>query len=218
MEIDKSLVKTVIENGGSDILSNLGEITLELVTNNEAISQIPIIGTLRSLYKITNSISDRIFIQKILKFLRELHTLSFEEKEKMKRKIEKDKKNNIGENLLEIVNKIDNNNKFKIIGQIFRSYINEEIDFENLLRLSQIVNNSYLPDLMKLTFFARGQPISNPNSSALLSIGILKISEKKYIGENIFRSETELHFFEYTLNEAGKKLLYIIYPDFEIIR
>lgn len=217
MEIDKSLVTTISENGGADILAELGEITLDSIIDNEAINQIPIIGTLKGIYKITNSISDHLFVQKILKFLRELEILTEEEKVKMKHKIDNAKNNKIGETLLEIINKIDDNKKPKIIAQIFKSYINGEIDFQEFQKFSQIVNKSFLPDLMKLTKFFRGQPIANEFGSALLSMGLIKISEKEFGGQVSLKSVAERQIFEYKLNDAGKKLLYILYPDLEVI-
>ncbi|KYG75062.1 hypothetical protein EV198_0408 [Roseivirga ehrenbergii] len=217
MEIDKSLITTISENGGTDILSELGEITLDLIVDNDAINQIPIIGTLKSIYKITNSISDHLFVQKILKFLRELETLSDKEKSEMKSKIDNESDNKVGETLLEIINKIDDNNKPKIIAVIFKSYINGEIDFKTFQKFSQIVNKSYLPDLLKLTIFFRGQPITNEYSSSLLSMGLIKISEKKYSGQVSLRSLSERQMFEYKLNDDGKKLMYILYPQFEVI-
>ena len=218
MEIDNSLIITIGENGGLDILADLGEITLDSIIDNDAINQIPIIGTLKGIYKITNSISDQLFVQKILKFLRELDTLTDDEKTEMKSKIDNAKNNKIGETLLEIINKIDDTNKPKIIAQIFKSYINAEIDFLEFKKFSQIVNKSYLQDLMKLTEFFRGQPITNENSSALLSMGLIKISEKEYTGQVSLKSMAERQIFEYKLNDVGKKLLYILYPDFQIIR
>ncbi len=217
MEIDESLITTISKNGGTDILSELGEITLDSIVDNDAINQIPVIGTLRSIYKITNSISDHLFVQKILKFLRELETLSDKEKSEMKLKIDKAKDNKIGETLLEIINKIDDNNKPKIIAIIFKSYINGEINFQEFQKFSQIVNKSYLPDLMKLTEFFRGQPIMNEYGSSLLSMGLIKISEKEYSGQVSLRSLSDRQMFEYKLNEDGKKLMYILYPEFEII-
>jgi len=219
MEIDKSLIKTIGKNGAQDILSNMGELTLDSIIENEAINQIPIIGTLRSAYKITNSISDYLFIQKLLKFLKELNTLSIDEKDKMKSKIDNEDKygKKIGENLLEIINKIDDNDKPKIIAKIFKAYINQEIDFQYFLKFSQIVNKSYLPDLLNLTDFATGQSFSNEKSSGLFSMGLLKIDTIQYSGQVSLSSVAEREQFEYILNSDGMKLLYILYPKFEIL-
>ena len=219
MEIDKSLIKTIGENGTQDILSEMGELTLDSIIQNESINQIPIIGTLRSAYKITNSISDYLFIQKLLKFLKELNTLSNEEKSEMKNRINNEEKfgKKVGENLLEVINKIDNNDKPKIIAKIFKSYINQEIDFQYFLKFSQIVNKSYLPELLNLTEFYTGQSLSSENSGGLLSMGLLKISAILYFEEINMRDISEKEQFEYILNSDGKKLLYILYPDFEIL-
>jgi hypothetical protein len=220
MEIDKSLIKTIGENGAQDILSEMGELTLDSIIDNDSIGQIPIIGTLRSAYKITNSISDYLFIQKLLKFLKELNTLSITEKTEMKNRINNEEKygKKVGENLLEIINKIDDNDKPKIISKIFKAYINKEIEFQHFLKFSQIVNKSYLPELLNLTEFYRGQSLTNENSSGLLSMGLIKISAKQYYGEISMRDLSEREQFEYILNTDGIKLMYILYPEFEIIR
>ena len=220
MEIDKSLIRTIGENGAQDILSEMGELTLDSIIDNDSIGQIPIIGTLRSAYKITNSISDYLFIQKLLKFLKELNTLSITEKTEMKNRINNEEKygKKVGENLLEIINKIDDNDKPKIISKIFKAYINKEIEFQHFLKFSQIVNKSYLPELLNLTEFYRGQSLTNENSSGLLSMGLIKISDKQYYGEISMRDLSEREQFEYILNTDGIKLMYILYPEFEIIR
>jgi len=219
MEIDKSLIRTIGENGAQDILSDMGELTLDSIIDNDTINQIPIIGTLRSVYKITNSISDYLFVQKLLKFLKELESLSTKEKNRMKTKILKEEKfgKKVGETLLVIINKIDDNDKPKIIAKIFKAYINNEIDFQHFLKFSQIVNKSYLPDLLNLTNFMIGQSFSNENSSSLLSMGLLNISKIQYSGEISMRSLSDREQFEYILNTDGKKLLFILYPDFEIL-
>ncbi len=112
MGVNDSFLKTISDNGVKDILSEMGEITIDFVIDNEAINQIPIIGTLRSLYKITNSVSDYLFIQKLLKFLQELGEIS-EKKDDLNNRIQSDPKYRakVGDLLLEIIDKIDDTDK-----------------------------------------------------------------------------------------------------------
>ena len=123
MIIEDTLIKTIYDNGSKEILSDLGELALDNIIRNDAINQIPLIGLLKSLYKISTSISDYFFIQSLLKFLNELANLSKKEKENMKSKIENEDgyENKIGEKLLGIINKIDDSEKPAIIAKIFKS-------------------------------------------------------------------------------------------------
>ena len=218
MEIDDSLLKTISDNGANDIISEMSEVTLDSIIQNDLIDKIPIISTLRSVYKISHSISDYLFIQKLLKFLYELRSLSEQEKIEMKLKMESNNKyqNKIGEKLLEIVNKIDDSDKTVTIAKIFKSYINGDIEIHEFMKFCQIVNKSYLPDLMKLTNFARGQSLRSEYSGSLLSMGLLQINPTLYTRE-IKLGLSEIDLYQYILNSDGKKLLMILYPEFELL-
>ena len=168
MEIDDSLLKTISDNGANDIISEMSEVTLDSIIQNDLIDKIPIISTLRSVYKISHSISDYLFIQKLLKFLYELRSLSEQEK------------------------------------------------IHEFMKFCQIVNKSYLPDLMKLTNFARGQSLRSEYSGSLLSMGLLQINPTLYTRE-IKLGLSEIDLYQYILNSDGKKLLMILYPEFELL-
>ncbi|WP_165389578.1 hypothetical protein [Ancylomarina subtilis] len=208
MTIENSLMETISDNGAKDIISEMGELTLDAIIENDTIDQIPIIGTLKSIYKITNSISDHLFIQKLLKFINELGNLSEKEKAEMRSKIDNDKKyqNRIGESLLEIINKIDDSDKPEIIAKIFKSFISGFIELEEFIEFSQIVNRSYLPDLMNLCIFNSGQTLSNEYSGSLLSAGLIQIRQVTSSGEVSLRSLSEQEPYEYILNSKGEKL------------
>jgi hypothetical protein len=140
------------------------------------------------------------------------------EKHELKLKMESNNKyqNKIGEKLMEIINKIDDSDKAVIIAKIFKSYINDEIEIHEFMKFCQIVNKSYLPDLMKLTNFVRGQSLKSDYSSSLLSMGLLQINPTLYTG-HMELGLSEIDLYEYVLNADGKKLLMILYPEFEIL-
>ena len=75
-DINNSLIRTIGKSGLDDIASELGEVALDSIIDNDSLNQIPIIGTLRSIYKLGHGISDYIFIEKLLRFLTELGEVS----------------------------------------------------------------------------------------------------------------------------------------------
>lgn len=208
MEINDSFLKTVGDSGANDILAEMGEITIDSIVGNDAISQIPIIGTLRSLYKINNSVSDYLFIQKLLKFFNELGQISDSKKEKMILRIGKDEKyrDRVGDDLLEIINKIDNSDKPRLIAKLFIAYIEEIISLEKFFKYSQIINHSFLPDLMKISDYDLGQVLSIEDSSSLLSLGLLEVKTIQRTGSVSMMSQAQNNQIEFVLNPNGREL------------
>jgi hypothetical protein len=212
MKITDSFIQTVGDNGAKDILSEMGEITIDSIVDNDAINQIPIIGTLRSVYKIANSVSDYLFIQKLLKFFNELGQISEEQKEKMKSRIQSDVEyqDKVGDHLLEVISKIDDSGKPKLIAKLFRAYIDEKIDLQKFFKYSQIINNSFLPDFMKIYKYYSGQTLSIEESSNLLSLGLLEIKTKTQTQNISLRGLASNNQIEFILNSAGKELYDLI--------
>lgn len=212
MEINDSFLKTVGDSGANDILAEMGEITIDSIVGNDAISQIPIIGTLRSLYKINNSVSDYLFIQKLLKFFNELGQISDSKKEKMILRIGKDEKyrDRVGDDLLEIINKIDNSDKPRLIAKLFIAYIEEIISLEKFFKYSQIINHSFLPDLMKISDYDLGQVLSIEDSSSLLSLGLIEVKTIQRTGSVSMMSQAQNNQIEFVLNPNGRELYDLI--------
>jgi len=212
MNINDSFIKTVGDNGAKDILTDMGEITLDSIVDNESINQIPIIGTLRSIYKISNSVSDYLFIQKLLKFFNELGSISDEQKESMKSRIQSDIKyrDRVGDHLLEIIDKIDDTEKPKLIAVLFRAYIDEKIDLQKFFKYSQIINRSFLPDLFNLKRYILGEAITIEESSSLLSLGLLEVRTKTKTA-NISLGDLGMNNqIEFILNPIGQELYHLI--------
>jgi len=212
MKINDSFIQTIGDNGAKDILAEMGEITIDSIVENDAINQIPIIGTLRSVYKIANSVSDYLFIQKLLKFFNELGQISDEQKEKMKLRIQNDLEyqNKVGDHLLEVINKIDDSDKPKLIAKLFRAYIDEKIDLQKFFKYSQIINKSFLPDLLSIKKYYSGQTLSIEESSSLLSLGLLEVKTKKQTQNVSLGGLARNNQIEFTLNSVGKELYDLI--------
>jgi hypothetical protein len=208
-EINDSIISTIGDNGAKDILSEMGEITIDKIINNDAIDQIPIISILRSTYKIANSVSDYFFIQKLLKFLNSIGQISDAEKETLKNKIHDDPKyrDKVGIHLLEIINKIDDTDKPTIIAKLFRAFLDGKIDLQRFFKYSQIVNRSFLPDLEKLKELNSGQALTPIESSSLIGLGLIEIRTKaKKPGELKLGAIAMSNQIEFILNSTGEEL------------
>ena len=148
VDLPKSLSKTLIESDLSSIAIDAMEIGVDGLLSKSLIRDIPIIGTLVSLVKTTQSISNYHFLSKIISFLNGLADIPIEKRQEMIKKIDESKKyrNKVGEQLLFILDHCEDNVKAEYISFWFRAFINDEIDYKEFLQGASIINRITVED------------------------------------------------------------------------
>jgi len=220
MKKSKSIIKSILSSGGKDILSDMGEITLEAVAKSDIVDKIPVVNWLRSCYSIGHSINDSYFILKLLRFLKEFYSVSEAEKTELKSRLKDDTKFDVkvGDKLIEILIHMDDVEKARIVARLFAAYIDGKIGYDALCRYSQVVNNSYLNDLVRIGKLEGKVDeyglVEVPESDAmvLLNSGLIEISsetmaEKMRKPLGILGSR---NIISYYLNKSGIELFEII--------
>lgn len=121
-----------------DLLKEYGEVGVDAILKEGALKDIPIINTIVALAKTGVSISDRILINKIMKFLTPMSQLTEDERQEMIEKLETDPAygRKVGEHLVELLDKIDSDQKPGMIAAVFIAYAKGEIDIDMLNRLN----------------------------------------------------------------------------------
>src|SRR5690606_20178951 len=104
------------------------------------------------LYKLGKTISARQQIKKLWKFLFQLNDVSQADRIKFLGKVEEDKtyRDELFERTLFIIERLDDEKKSEIIGRLFKNLILEKIKTVDYLRLSLIIDKTYLTDLIYL--------------------------------------------------------------------
>src|SRR5690606_37283559 len=101
------------------------------------------------------SIDDKIFTNKLLHFLNEIKYLDPEVILKEIRYIDDSAKYNhkVGEKILEIISRIDSDEKPRIVGKLFRNYLNKNLSYNEFLKYCHIVEKAFYYDLLNLENF-----------------------------------------------------------------
>ena len=151
-------IKSNLIDGSSDIL----EYGIDFFTQNEVVKDFPIIGTAVKIGFTVKSISDRIFLKKIERFLFEYSELSSLEKSIMHKKIQLSEtvKKKTGEALILLLDRFSDFNKPYFLAQCFSSYMEGKLLFDDFIRLGNAIDLSHSPDLYEF--------IKSPNDQAIL--------------------------------------------------
>jgi hypothetical protein len=153
--LSSSFIESIPISNNYEILKEYAEIGLDSIIENDILRSIPIVKTIISIIKTSISIHDRILVKKILEFLTNLQDVSSEKKIDFIRKLEEDQKfeKKVGESLLLIIDRLDDLDKPGILAKIFSAYLQQKIEYDIFLKLSQSIDKAFISYLKQLDHY-----------------------------------------------------------------
>jgi hypothetical protein len=210
---------------------DLREITIEVIENaldheisSELLKDIPVLKSIIAVKNIYTSYSDRIFIKKAMKALLELADVTVEERSKLESELT-DNETKGSEKILLAIDQMETFEKCKVYGKLCKLRIQNRIKIDNFLRLTKLIQDAYLDDLILVTDFKSGErkEIHEGDYYSILTLGLIyqEPSEQKPITINHRRyneydeeiSGGEIKF-NYVLSDLGQILNEIYFELF----
>jgi hypothetical protein len=187
-KVSGALTEAITDSNFQDVISNLGETTLDNLLDSGILKDIPVLGTIVGLTRSTMTIQDKLFTKKLISFLFELKATSSEDRKKQIQKIENDTnyKTKVGERLLYIIDKCEDSEKATYIGKLFQSFIEEKIDYDDFLRASRCIEQTHLEDLKRF-IKEKWNKLSMEEAGDLVGAGLMVAiySEPKIVWDSI---------------------------------
>lgn len=148
--MEENKFNQIIKSESFALISDLAEVSLDSLAKDDIIKDIPMIGTISKLLSIGTTINDRLFTKKLFQFLKELENINSDLILKEINYIDDSKgyTQKVGEKLLEIVTRIDSDEKPKIIGRLFKNFLLKEITYNKFLKLSHLIENIFILELL----------------------------------------------------------------------
>jgi len=127
-----------------DLAQAYAELSIEAITDNPIIKEIPLVKTAAALFKTGMAIRERHFIKKLLHFLHEFHadTTANKENVEFRERINSDLpfREKVVGHLLVIIDRYVTIEKAQIVARLFRSHIAGEISWEDFVSLSIVID------------------------------------------------------------------------------
>lgn len=148
MKSEISLAKTLQESDLTEIGVDAGEIVIDSIIDDGLLRDIPIISTIVGLVRTTSDIGNMLFLKKIVYFLRGIKDVSPRKRYEMIAEIDNSPnyKIKVGEKLLYILNRCDDHDKASLIAQLFKAFLNKDIEYDDFLKGSYILNSIFIND------------------------------------------------------------------------
>ena len=144
-----SLIGTFAKSGGYDVLTKLGEVTVDSFMNEGILRDIPIIGTIVGLGKAGVAVRDLLFVRKLQAFLGELDNAS-EERERFARDMESnpEERDRVGMQLMVLLERFEETKKASFLGKAFATYLRGIVTLSSFLRMSRAIDRCLVEDLV----------------------------------------------------------------------
>ena len=209
--IEISLIDSVSKDDLKELVVTAAEAGLGSVLEQEALKQIPVFSSLIKIGSLGINLRDRLFAKKLLRFLREIGDIPQDKRIAFAQELNsKKQKRRAGESILLLLDRLDDMKKPEIIGRIVRLAILGKIDFETSMKLSAMVDRSYISDLSLLPEAERGKGIPDEIAEGLATVGLLERRiEKDVLG---LKGTVGSNVMFYRLSYFGNLLIPILEP------
>jgi len=146
--LSNSFEETLKDSDLQNVAGNLSELIIDSVMKDGVLKDIPVISTIIGLSNIGIKISDRILLNKIISFLFEIKSIPNSKREEMVNKIDNSEKYKIkvGEKILLIIDKCNDYENSQYVAKLFSAYIAEKINYDNFLRGANIIQSVQIND------------------------------------------------------------------------
>jgi hypothetical protein len=158
----RDLVRTIASNQLGDATFDLAEVALDQNLTEGILKEVPIVGTLVKILRARQSISDELFVRKLVRFLADLKTVPPADRENLLKCYpnSSEQQRVLGENLLLAIERLDDVEKPAVLARFFSAFIQSRIDYTTFTRLAHALekfNLALLPNLR--WFYTRHEPI-----------------------------------------------------------
>jgi hypothetical protein len=157
-----------------DISTDLVEKALDSTITEEAIKEIPILKSLIAVKNLYNSYTDKIFIKKTMKVLLELGDINWKDRVELTQSLD-DEDGSGTEKILLAIDGLQTIKKCNIFGKLCRLKALKKITVEEFLRLTKLIQDSYLDDLHLIPYFIEKKKtyVYQEEFYSLISLGLI---------------------------------------------
>ena len=214
-KIIQSTANSII-NANTDLLIDIGEITIDNLLDDSVIQQIPFIKTICSIAKTGLAIRDKHMVKKLLNFIIQLNsnTLDNENYNQYKEDLRNNDKKLYKEleYVLIIIDRFIQEKKTLILANLYYNYIDNKITWEEFEQLSIILDNIFIDDLVELQNIYMSRYITMNQIKNRASFNRLKVQNLVEDIPNLMRkSDGSIGFYynknDYRITDLGEKFM-----------
>lgn len=208
--------KIIKDNNFKDLMTDINEAFLDSFLKDGIVKDVPILGLVLKVINIGNTIQERLYIKKLLTFLKQLENTQVEDREREINKIDesKDYKTKVGEKILYVINEADDCEKAQYIGTLFNYFLQGILQYEDFIRCVNCINKTNIVDLNLFIKQSMIERFINSNFENYLNTGLITQQYNSPLNKNYSSSllKYEKEEIKYYISNVGKYIRRYLKP------
>jgi hypothetical protein len=186
-------------NEVSDVAAEYARATLDALHVEDLLGHIPVVRTALAAAKAVGSLRDHLLLKKVGIFLYAISSIPSADRRKMVQKLGADPAfgENLGEHLIELLDRLDGRRKPAMAGAVFTAFAFSQIDAKTLRRLNSAIQNLSIVEVGSLRELHAAGRQGLPDRIAVQALSTAGLVEPEFSSNGI----------EYLLNEVGRVFL-----------
>ncbi|MGF1899458.1 hypothetical protein [Aliivibrio sifiae] len=216
MEVGNALVESIRSEKVNGLSADLLDLGIKELIEHEILKDIPFFGVMLKTYDAAQHVREAIFTKKMYEFLAKIFDLTEKERATVIDEIaaQKDGITRAGETIISLIDRCDDIKKPDLIGRLFIACGLNEISVVKFLKLSNIISNLYLDDLLSLKDIYKDNFFNEQEMSVYTSVGLMNMSIAKPI---VHDSDHSVDALIEAVYDDGFELQYDFNEDARII-
>lgn len=149
LEIQGAFDASIKDSNLQELSGDILELGIDSLLKDGLVRDVPIVGAISNLIRVGANIQDRLFLKKILAFLKNIKDISPEERKKIIDDIDANEgyRIKVGEKLLYIIDSCDDHETAEAVSGLFRACLLRQITYEDFLKAASVVKKISKQDL-----------------------------------------------------------------------
>lgn len=185
-ELIKSFENTYDSDAAYETVAQVGDVAVDALIDDGVLDGVPIISTLKGLYKATKNYQFYRLMKKMHRFIFVTHDTTLQEREKFITEYAEKNKEDGCEALFAVLERLDNVNKVDVLANLIKAKIKGFISIGNFIRLTTILDRIPYPDLNELPKYIEDY-FEDGSTDILLSAGVINETVLDANGPNKYR-------------------------------
>lgn len=214
-----SLNRRVKDAASEMPITDYAEALIDAFVESDVLKDVPVVSSIFGVSRAYKRFKSSRFKQKVEEFYRSAGTYTEEEMKRFSLMLEQDgKKEEFLFSLIELLEKVDSEQKAKIIGGVFRRLVKREIDVDQFHDQVRVINSMMLMDIFK---FMHGYRNDFHMEDGLGDILLVLRLTKRDIAlamrtVNMMKRDSEQYVkISFALTDAGKNFLTTLHQVYE---
>lgn len=211
----KKDVPTSITAVSVELIEKLGEVGIDAYIDGEILKDIPILGSIVSVFKLSQSVTDYLLLAKIKKFSENIADISQADRDAFnKRMNDKSNFSKTSRMILHYLNCYDSEQKAVILGYIFSQFISGTVKEKTLKKFASLVGQIQVDELRNFVLADGKFDWSSAHEYIAHGIAIFEVPKIETLADIGPKTNLDQTGMTYGVNPWGAEVIRVLKPFF----